>query len=99
MQAVRTLRSADRARVEVHQINRVVDASSAAIDRILIDLKLIDQQGRVTAAARLALSWQCTFWLPTPHLWVKSCLIDSGLTDVTSSTTSLDLRSRPECAA
>jgi hypothetical protein len=95
------------ARVELHQIDRTVEAPSAAlaaevqevIDRNLIDLKLIDQQGRVTAAARSSLGWQRTFRLPTPHLWVKSCLIDSGFTDVASGTASLNLRSHPGCTA
>ena len=91
------------ARVELHQIDRVVEAPSAAsaaevqaeIDRNLIDLKLIDQQGRVTPAAQAIFGWQRTFRLPTPHLWVKSCLIDGGFTEMTSGTLSLDLRTQP----
>jgi|GEM_PF-5042129 len=95
------------ARVELHQIDRLVEAPSAAlaaevqaaIDRNLIDLKLIDQQGRVTAAARSSLGWQRTFQLPTPHLLVRACPIDIGFTDTASGAASLDLRSRPGCAA
>jgi hypothetical protein len=88
------------ARVELHQIDRVVDAPSAAlaaevdaeIDRNLIDLKLSDQHGRVTAAARSIFGWQRTFRLPTPHLWVNACVIDVGSADVTNSPASLDVR-------
>lgn len=91
------------ARAELYQIDRVVEAPSgtraaeveAEIDRNLIDLKLIDRQGHVTPAARSLLGWQRTFRLPTPHLWVKSCLIDSSLTDSASSSASLDLRTSP----
>jgi hypothetical protein len=49
--------------------------------------------------ARSTFGWQRTFRLPTPHLWVKSCLLGSGATDMTSGTASLDLRLRPACAA
>lgn len=91
-------------RAELYQIDRVVEAPSGAraaeveaeIDRNLIDLKLIDRQGHVTPAARSLLGWQRTFRLPTPHLWVKSCLIDSSPTDSASRSASLDLRTQPD---
>jgi hypothetical protein len=31
----------------------------------------------------------------TPHLWVKSCPIDVGFTEMTGGTLSLDLRTQP----
>lgn len=88
------------ARAELYQIDRVVEAPGSAlaaeveaeIDRSLIDLKLLDQQGRVTPTARSLLGWQRMFRLPTPHRWVKSCLIDGGSADMASGPTSLDLR-------
>ncbi len=93
------------ARAELYQIDRVVEAPSGAlaaeveaeIDRNLIDLKLIDQAGRVTPAARSLFGWQRMFRLPTSHRWVKSCPIDYGLADMTSSGASLDLRTPPGC--
>ena len=80
------------ARLELHQIDRAVKASNdtraaevqAEIDRNLIDLALIDQQGRVTTAARSRFGWQRSFRLPTPHILVKPCLVDVGFIEVAS---------------
>ncbi len=93
--------------LELHQIDRGVKAPSAVIaaeveaeiDRNLIELKLIDQRGRVTSAARSRFGWQRAFRLPTPHVLVKTCLIDVGSADMASGDVTLDVQLGSGCAA
>lgn len=53
----------------------------AEIDRQLQQIGLLDARGQLTSTAQAQFGWQRTFVLPTPHILVKACLADKGITD------------------
>jgi hypothetical protein len=95
-------------RFGLRRIDRVVVAPAvkietqvrAEIDRQLEQLGLIDPHGQVTPAALTQFGWQRTFVLPTPHILVKTCLVDKSITESSVfGAIKIDPRHRPGQAA
>jgi len=92
----------------LRRIDRVVVAPGveieaevrAEIDRQLEQLGLIDPHGQLTPVALTQFGWQRTFTLPTPHVFVKTCLGDKSITESSIfGAIKIDPRQRPGHAA